>query len=162
MDINKFFQSKLFKWIICGILSLIVLLFVFKIGMFVGSKRADFAFRWGENYHKNFAGPRGGFFNEFSGKDFIDAHGIFGQIIKIDGQTIVIEGQDNVEKIILVKEDTTIRSLRDNIKLSDLKVNDYIVVIGDPNDAGQIEAKLIRVVPPPPLSIIDQPFPRFR
>jgi len=150
MDINNFLESKLFKGIIIGILSLIVLLFVFRVGMFIGSKRAEFAFKWGENYHRNFAGPRGGFFEGFMGRDFIDAHGIFGQIIKIDGSELVIKDKDSVEKVVLVKNDTTIRRFRDDVKLSDLKVNDYIVIIGDPNDAGQIEAKLIRIMPSPP------------
>lgn len=150
MDFNKFFQSKLFKGILLGIGVFIVFLLIFKLGMFVGFKKANFSFRWGENYHRNFAGPKGGFFQEFEGRDFIDAHGVFGQIIKIDDSTLVIKGNDDVEKIVLVKDDTTIMSLREKIKVSDLKINDNIVVVGDPNDSGQIEAKLIRITPPLP------------
>lgn len=146
MDFNKFFQSKLFKGMLLGIGVFIVILLIFKLGMFVGFKKANFSFRWGENYHRNFAGPEGGFFQEFEGKDFIDAHGVFGQIIKIDGSTLIIKGNDNVEKIVLVKDDTTIMSLREKIKVNDLKINDNIVVVGDPNDFGQIEAKLIRIM----------------
>jgi len=44
-------------------------------------------------------------------------------------------------------------SLVSRIKiLSDLKIDDYVVVIGEPNAVGQIEAKLIRILPPPPVS----------
>ncbi|HON21861.1 MAG TPA: hypothetical protein PLX48_01705 [Candidatus Paceibacterota bacterium] len=39
---------------------------------------------------------------------------------------------------------------QEKINISDLKVGDYVVVIGDDNSEGQIEAKLIRVVPQPP------------
>jgi hypothetical protein len=39
---------------------------------------------------------------------------------------------------------TDIKSGFKNIKLSDLKICDIIVIIGSPNDKGQIEAKLIR------------------
>lgn len=148
MDINKFFESRLFKKIIVGILLFIISLFIFKVGIFIGSRRADFAFKWGENYHKNFAGPREGFFNEFMGRDFIDANGVFGQIIKIDGQTLVIKSTNDAEKVVLIKDDTTIRRFRDDLKFSDLKVDDVVIIIGNPNDEGQIEAKLIRIMPP--------------
>jgi hypothetical protein len=156
MDINKFFLSKAFKIITWTIAGLLVLLFVFKAGLFVGQKKAEFSCRWGENYHRNFGGPRGGFFDGFGlgDRDFIEAHGTFGQIIKIDGPTLVVKGRADVEKIILVTEKTIINRFRDTISLADLKVDDYVVVVGEPNNAGQIEAKLIRVmpspVPPPP------------
>lgn len=154
IDINKFLQSKKFKIIILGIAGLIILLLAFGAGKFVGFRKANFSYKWGENYHQNFAGPRGGFFKEFEkeleGRNFINAHGVIGQIIKIDGSTIVIKGKDNVEKIVLVKENTVITRFRETIKSTDLKSDDYIVVIGEPNDSGQIEAKLIRVMPPPP------------
>ncbi len=63
---------------------------------------------------------------------------------------MVVKGRDNVEKIILIKDDTIIERFKETIKLTDLKVDDYIITIGDPNDAGQIEAKFIRFLPPPP------------
>lgn len=150
MDINKIFQSKASQGILFGLAGLIVVLFIFKVGMVVGSRKADFSSRWGEKYHQNFAGPRGGFFNDLGREDFIEANGVFGQVIKIDGQTLVVKGRDNVERIVLVKEDTAIMRFREKIKPSDLKNDDYVVVIGEPNDNGQIEAKLIRVLPPPP------------
>jgi hypothetical protein len=135
MDINKIIK-------LAGVI--IILFIVFGAGVFVGTKKADFSFRWAENYQRNFGGPR------FNG------HGVFGQIIKIDTSTstptssLVINGRDNVEKIVLIKENTIINGFRNNIKPDDLKVDDYIVVIGDPNDAGQIEAKLIRLMPASP------------
>lgn len=81
---------------------------------------------------------------------FANANGVFGQIIKIDGQTLTIKSKDNIEKSILVGEKTTIVYQRKNIKLSDLKTDDSVVVIGDPNGKGQIQAELIRVIPAPP------------
>ncbi len=154
VDFNKIFQSKVFKIILWSLGGLIITLFVFKAGMSVGFRKASFSYQWGENYHKNFAGPRGGFlqeagkfFQERDSKDFIDAYGVFGQIIKIDGQTFVVKGRGNVEKVVVVKDSTSIQSMRNTLKLSDLKVDDNIVVIGDPNSAGQIEAKFIRLMP---------------
>lgn len=148
--VNKFFQSKVFKRVTLGVAAFIILLIVFGLGTFVGFRKANFSYRWGENYHQNFAGPRGGFFGDFGGKDFINAHGVIGQIIKIDGSTIIIKGMDNIEKIILIKDDTIIERLRETLKPANLKIDDTVVVIGQPNDAGQIEAKFIRLMPAPP------------
>ena len=171
--INKFFQSKVFKRVTLGVVAFIIILIVFGLGTFVGFRKANFSYRWGENYHQNFAGPRGGFFDDFGGRDFINAHGVIGQIIKIDpstgsthsnnsgqagspqassGQaaTLVIKGMDNIEKIVLIEDGTIIERLRETLKPANLKVDDTVVVIGQPNDAGQIEAKFIRLMPPPP------------
>jgi len=150
MDFNKFFQSKIFKAILGAIIGVIIFLFIFGLGAMVGARKAHFSYMWSENYHRNFAGPRGGFFSDFSGKDFIEANGAFGQIIKIDGSTLVVKGHDNTEKIILINNDTTIMRFKETVKLTDLEVNDFIVTIGEPNNSGQIEAKLIRLLPPPP------------
>jgi len=160
MDFNKFFsakggsasggQSKMFKILVFGIAGLIAVLLIFQAGMMVGFRKANFSYQWGENYHRNFAGPRGGFFQEFIGKDLIDAHGVFGSIIKIDGSTLIIKGANDVEKIILLKDDSVIKRFQETVKSEDLKIGENIVVIGSPNDSGQIEAKLIRILPAPP------------
>lgn len=60
---------------------------------------------------------------------------------------LIIKDRDGTEKIILVTDKTEIRKFRETVKLSDLKIDDYVVVIGEPNDAGQVEAKLIRIMP---------------
>ena len=150
MDINKFVQSKFFKGIILGVAGLLILLVGFKLGTMVGIRKAEFSGRWGDNYHRNFGGPKGGFMNGFGDRDFIEASGSFGQIIKINGNSLTVKGAKDVEKIILVADATVINRLREKIRVSDLKVNENIVTIGEPNTDGQIEAKLIRVLPPPP------------
>lgn len=159
MDFNKFFsaidglvsggQSKKFKIALIVLGALIVLLAAFRAGEFVGYKKARFSYMWGENYHRNFAGPRGGFFGdvrrEFKDRDFINAHGTFGSIITIDGSTLVIKGEGDVEKTILVSDKTMIESRREPLRISGLRVDDRVVVIGSPDEQGRIEAKLIRV-----------------
>jgi hypothetical protein len=87
----------------------------------------------------------------------MNPNGVFGSILKITNPDIVIKGPDEMEKIITTGKDTSIKNKMDTIKLSDLKVNDKIVVIGSPNDAGKIDAKLIRVLPELPL-----PLPPFQ
>ena len=156
IDFNKISQSKMFKAIIICIAGLIILLLGFMAGMTVGFRKAGFSYRWGENYYRSFSGPRPEFPMNMAGRDFLMGHGVLGSIIKIASSTLVIQGSDNVENVILVGKDTKIMRFREVISINDLKVNDNVVVIGSPNDNGQIEAKLIRVMPipqgnPPPL-----------
>jgi hypothetical protein len=164
MDTNNFLnfiKSKTFVVIIIVLFGLALLVGVFTLGAAVGYRKARFSYAWGENYSRNFGGPREGFMGnfakDFSGRDLVDAHGTFGQIMKIDGSTLVVKGQDNVEKLVLIKDDTTIQRLRETIKPGDLKINDSVVIIGSPNNSGQIEAKFIRVIPLPSPSM---PMPR--
>jgi hypothetical protein len=147
MDYNKIIKSSNFKIITISIIELIVLLMVFRLGMFVGFRKAGFSYEWGDNYHRNFAGPRGGFGGDMMGNDFIEANGTFGQILKIDGQSIVVKGGNDVEKVIEIASSTPIKKFKDTVKITDLKIGDNIVVIGEPNSAGQIVANLIRVMP---------------
>lgn len=148
IDFNKFFQSRFFRILLIVIGALILILAGFKAGELVGFRKANFSYRWAENYNRNFAGPRGGFMNQFFDKEYVNAHGTIGQIIKIDGDTLIIKGQNDVEKTVLISDKTAINKLRGNIKVSDLKVDDLVVVIGSPNNNGQIEAKLVRIMPP--------------
>ncbi len=151
MDINKYFQSGTFRGVLVVIGIIAAALIIFRAGVFVGYRKATFSYRWGENYHKNFGGPRGGFLMEaFDKDDFINPHGTFGKIMKIELPTFVVEGSDGTEKVILIKDDTAIRRLRDTVETKDLKVNDNVVIIGEPNDKGQVEAKLIRIMPSMP------------
>jgi hypothetical protein len=159
MEYDKIFKSKWFKAVVFGIAVIIVFLAGFRAGTFIGFRKANFSYKWGENYHQNFGGPRAGFFGNFGGEGFMDAHGVFGQIMKIDGLTLVIKGADNVEKIVLVKDDTIIRNQKETLTSSDLKTNDFITVIGGPNDSGQIEAKFIRILPASPELKRGEPMP---
>ncbi len=151
---KKLLNPDILKWVIIGTIGFIIIVLVFSVGMFVGGMKARFSYRWAESYHKNFAGPGGGFFGDwrqpppFPG-DFIEGHGTFGEIIKIDSSDFVVKGRDDVEKIIIITEDTVIEIGRKTTKKDELRVGDYIVVIGSPNEEGQIEAKLIRVLPNP-------------
>jgi len=155
--ILRIVRSKTFVAIVAILFGLALLAGAFGLGVFVGYRKAAFSYRWGENYNLNFGGPRGGFFQNFQdlgGRDFINGHGVFGQIIKIDLSTgsgqaaaLVIKGQDDIERVVLVKSDTSIRGFGGDIKPGDLKTGEYVTVIGEPNNQGQIEAKFIRVMP---------------
>ena len=156
MDTNKILdliKSKKVTVVIAVLFAFALLLGTFSIGVAVGYHKAKFSYAWGENYHRNFGGPRGGFIKELnqelSGGDFIGGHGTFGQIISIADSELVVRGKDNIERNIVVCENTDIRRFKDTIQIKDLLVDEPIVVIGDPNDQGKIEAKFIRIMPTP-------------
>lgn len=147
IDTNKIVQSKVFKGIAVGIGVLLILSVGFKMGLIIGVKKADFSCRWSDNYHRNFGGPKAGMMMGFKDREFIDANGTVGQIIQITSSTLVVKGVNDVEKVILITDKTSIQRFRDAIKIIDLAVNDNVIVIGEPNDDGQIEAKFVRVMP---------------
>lgn len=175
MDTNKIFESKSFRGTVIGIGVVIVALLIFTCGMFVGFKKANFSNRFAENYRRDFGDPRGGMMRDFAGRDLQTPHGVAGTIVKIEmaddsaaetdqpnsnsslpqGKmtppapmlvaTLVVKGQDNIEKTVLVTDFTQISKNRDTLKPADLKVDDKITIIGLPSDNGQIEARLIRI-----------------
>jgi hypothetical protein len=83
----------------------------------------------------------------FGNDNFPNAHGAIGKIIKKELPTIIVQDKDNTEKVVLIKADTQIQKIKEKATQADLKIDDFIVVIGTPNEQGQIEAKFIRIMP---------------
>lgn len=153
----KVFESKILVGILYGIGIVIVLTLIFSMGVSVGFHKASFGRAWGDNYERNF-----GMMPDrpmFGGDNFPNAHGAAGKIIKIELPTIIVQDKDNTEKVVLIKDDTQIQKIREQATKNDLKIDDFIVVIGTPNEQGQIEAKFIRVMPigMPPLPPSQEP-----
>jgi hypothetical protein len=146
MTLTNFIKSKAYIYAVAVFFFLALLLGVFSVGAAVGYHRARLSYKWSENYQKNFAGPRSGFFTDFKGGDFVENYATFGRVIKVALPDIVIQGRDNFEKVIIVGNDTSIAMMRQTIQPADIKVNDAIIVIGEPNNQGEIEAKFIRVM----------------
>jgi hypothetical protein len=114
--------------------------------MFVGYRKAAFSYGWGEHYYRAFGGPRD-MMQQFPRDGFPNAHGASGKILQLSLPTFVIEGQDGIEKVVIIKEDTIVRRFRETIKPTNLKIGDTVVIIGTPDEKSQVEAKLIRVFP---------------
>jgi hypothetical protein len=133
--------------------AIIVLLVVFGFGMYIGEKKEAFEYKWGENYGRFFGEPKKGFFPvpigsaQMSPRGGMNAFGNGGIVLKINGNMLAIEGYDGDEKVVAVASSTVIRELNGNIALNAIKPGDAIVVIGDPNNNGQIQARFIRVFP---------------
>jgi hypothetical protein len=148
-DIKNVLESKISTRVLSATGIILVAMIIFSAGIVVGSHKASFGHAWEENYEKNFGmGPNRPIF----GRDnFPNAHGTTGKIIKIELPTIIVQDKNNVEKAVLLTDDTKIQKMMDTVETKDLSVDDYVIVIGSPNEQGQIEAKFIRVMPSPEL-----------
>lgn len=136
------------KWIIIALIVVAVAVLIFGFGVYIGGMKAQFSFRWAEEYHNNFAGPQDGFFGDWQqglpGGDFIESHGSFGEIIFLNETGFVIKGRGDTEIVVEITDDTIIKKGGETVE-DQLAVGDIAVIIGSPDDLGRIEAKLIRI-----------------
>jgi len=154
VNINHFLQSKPFRRAIVVVGSLVVIFLAFAAGVFVGYSKARFSYASGDSYARIFigSGPPGMFGMmpgmSLDAPQFFSAHGTSGSVLSIDAGSgmIVLGSPDNTEKIIYISSSTVVRKDRIAIGVSDIKEGDSVLVIGDPNDQGQIEARLVRVL----------------
>jgi len=151
-EIKIILGSKLFKRIIIIFGAIILALLIFRVGVSVGYRKASFGNDWNNNYPSNFEGKHPDFRMMQGGlgdwKDSPNSHGAIGRIIKIEiPSVVVIDDHDQIEKVIIIDNNTKIMRGRNQIKQEDLGIDNSVIVIGIPNSQGQIEAKLIRVMP---------------
>jgi len=153
MKIEDIHNSKTVRDAIIIIGITIVVLGILRVGIGIGERRARFAGQFGDNFERNFLGPRngmvGGMGGGYFGKMMPGGHGATGEILSIKLPQMIVAGPDNLEKIVLIGTSTLVRRFQENIQSSELKVGDFVVILGNPNDSGQVEAKLIRIMPNP-------------
>jgi hypothetical protein len=149
MDLKNICNSKTVKISIIVLGAAIFTLVVFKLGMIAGFNKADFSHNLGENYRDIFTNQPPSLGEKINDRSFMNANGATGKIIKINDPLLFLEEPNDGEKIISTDESTMIRMFRNQIPFSQLKTDQFVVVVGDPADNGEINAKLIRVVPPP-------------
>ncbi|TAK96213.1 hypothetical protein EPO05_02280 [Patescibacteria group bacterium] len=161
MSIQECVKSKSFKIAAITLSVAVLVLGGFAAGVAVGIHKARFSYKWGENYERNFMGPQmmggrrgmmGGFASGprelqrgLEGRGFRNAHGLAGSILSIANNNLVIKDQDNKENTVAVTDQTIIKGRGDDLKITDLKTGDQIVVMGNPGDDGVLNATLIRV-----------------
>jgi len=140
------------RWFVLALkvfIAAVAALLIFQLGMYVGFRKANYSFGWGDNYHRTFGGPKDGFMRGFEGTDFVNGHGTAGTIASISDDGIIIKGGDGVEKMVTVSAKTSIIKGRSTIKASDLRVDDMVTVIGQPQNDGTVQAEIIRVFSTP-------------
>ncbi len=130
---------------------LIAVMAIFHAGMMVGFRKASFSYQWDKNYKVLFTRGPG---HKMQGRDFreegfMDANSAFGSVIGVSSSTLIIKGDDDVEKNIFITNQTVIRRGPETIGTGDIQSDDRVVVLGVPSSTGQIEARLIRIMPKP-------------
>ncbi|MDO8461091.1 MAG: hypothetical protein Q7S38_01470 [bacterium] len=121
--------------IILGVGIALMLILVFFVGIYIGSKKANLFPFWERRFsYSGFVPHRFG-------------HGTSGTIDSIGKNTLVVKDRSGALKTILIDDHTLLRRDRSQIKFSDLKKGDLAIVIGEPKeDEGAIEATVVRVV----------------
>jgi hypothetical protein len=155
MNINKFLQSEKYSKLITTLGILLAVLVIFGAGVFVGYRKADFSYRWSDNYYRDFGGPH----SPFAPTGTSDAddnaptpHGAFGTVIGVNLPNFAVKGPNEAEKVIVIGPQTVIRSMHNLGTTTDIKMGQSVIIIGEPDDQGQINASFVRIMPPPPPS----------
>ncbi|OGG66271.1 hypothetical protein A3I99_00235 [Candidatus Kaiserbacteria bacterium RIFCSPLOWO2_02_FULL_45_11b] len=153
-DLITFTKSKSFQGILIGIVISIVALGIFQTGVMVGEHKARFSHHFGDNFERNFidANRPGAmpFAEEMGDMRLPVGHGSAGEVVSVTLPTFVVAGPDNVEKTIRVSDETLFREFREELSSEDIVIGSFVVVLGSPNEGGEIEATLVRFLPPPP------------
>jgi hypothetical protein len=159
-DNLKNIREKIDKFGIVKLLIILIVAFaIFQAGIFVGYHKARFYSSIGSNYYRSSSEGRDR--NGMMGKNMMQnfnlpgGNGAVGKIVSINLPTIVVASPDNIEKTINISDNTLIRQFRDTLNAKDLTVGEHVVVLGEISnpDNGVIDAKLIRLIPPPPSEI---------
>lgn len=166
---TDFIKSKGFKITVMATGGLAITALVFSAGVAVGFQKARFASDWGGNYEKNFGFERAGRDRDFNrqgmtkgmrdfGQNFLpplpgnpgsmmNSHGVAGQILNIASTSLAIRDVDGIEKTVGFASTTPVSAGWNDSSVMSLKIDDKIMVIGQANDKGQVQARFIRIMP---------------
>ena len=72
-------------------------------------------------------------------------HGVTGEVVDVATDTIVVRGSNGSEESVLIVSGTPIRDMNENISEQEIAPNDQIVVLGDPDQDGVVEARFVRI-----------------
>ncbi len=147
MNTNNFFQNNKSQRIILILAIIVIALGLFEAGHELGYRKGSFSRQWDERQYRQFSNSRSPFSPFMMMGQEPNPHGAIGQIITKNPPRLIVQGQNKIEEIIVFDDKTSIRKFRDNASTSDLIVGANIVVFGEPNDDGEIKARLIRIMP---------------
>ena len=142
---NNLIGSKKIRYIIGGLIALIIVLLIFQAGVFVGYRKAFFSYRGGDRYIQMVEGPG----ENVGDNDFATSHGASGQIVSVSLPSFVVASPNNREETVVIGDDTSIRMFRNNASSTDIHPKEFVVVLGEPDQAGNIQASFVRILPAP-------------
>ncbi|MBU6427023.1 hypothetical protein KGQ27_02165 [Patescibacteria group bacterium] len=148
MNYKEFFGSSGYARLLKILGMLLVLMVIFSIGMAAGYYRAKFSFERDNNYY-SIGWPRSPLAPFLNDTDDSNPHGAIGKIISVQLPSIMIRDQGNVERIAVIGGSTAIRHFRSEASTTDLIPGEQVIVIGEPDGKGRINAAFIRILPQP-------------
>lgn len=118
-----------------GMTAALLILAAFVCGIFVGRNNNSFV-------------PM---MDQFGGRDVfsrnIQSHGVLGTITTLGTNTFVVKERTGTLKTVLIDDQTIVRRGHTSIKFTDLKQNEFVIVLGDPETKEEIiKAKIIRAM----------------
>jgi hypothetical protein len=149
-SLHTFVPSGVIRIIIIVLAIIAVVLLVFGTGMLVGYKNGTFICHVSDNYLRIFGDEQKERMNGFVPAPLPGGHGAIGTIVRIQLPSITVADDHNVEKSVVITDDTLIRRMKGTALPTDLVVGDSVVVLGTPGSEGEIDARLIRILPPRP------------
>jgi hypothetical protein len=152
MNTPMFLQSEGYTRLLTALGFLLAALVIFGAGIFVGYSKAEFSYHWSNNYYRDFGGPESPFGLPGSDDGAPNSYGAFGTVVGVNLPLFAVKGPNEAEKVVIISPQTTIHLLRDPATTTDIHPGESVIVIGEPDDQGQIEASFVRILPLPPSS----------
>lgn len=144
--LSAFLKSERFVHLLTAIGFVIIAIFIFEAGVAVGFHKAGFARAWEEHYRTNFGAPSA---YGIPSRTLPDPHGAVGTVVSVTPPTFAVTAPGRAEEIVRIGDDTLIRDGAATVSADDIAPGKYVIVIGMPGDEGVIDARLVRVLPPP-------------
>lgn len=140
-------KSRSFRVVVTALLVVLVAAVIFQAGMFVGYRRATFSYHWNEMYTRGPGDPHS-VYAPFMGDDMNpNPDGASGEIVSVHLPEIMIKAPSQNEKVVIISPDTIIRRMRAMGSSSDLTSGTQVIVVGKPDDQGDIRASFVRIFP---------------
>lgn len=138
-------KSKTLTILLVTILALIVVLGVFELGIKVGYSKGRFGCGWGDRFGSMLGLPSSSRGPMPPPPGVLDGSGAVGSVLSVQDGELLLKTDNGVEKSISILPTTELRKGPKTVTVQDLNEHDHVIVIGHPNDQGQIEATFIRV-----------------
>ncbi len=149
-------SSPLIKRLLIGLSALVILSAVFTLGIHIGERKAGHFSGWQRGYRHMMPSHHGFLEREEGGLPsrplFPNGHGVFGNVLSVSSEGLVIQGKDGIEQAVLVTSSTMIRVGEEAISFQDFPkdlTKLQVSAFGTPNSSGQINARLIRLFTQP-------------
>lgn len=142
---------RLLGYLILGLAVGLVLVGAFWMGVVVGEVRGGTPAARGESPSVSpWPFPPLPLYGFLGSREHRGKHGALGVVEAVEEQVLVVTGRWGTQVRVVITEETVFRKGPEEITLADVQPGDRVAVLGRPRAAGEIEAKVVWVFPPPP------------